>query len=251
MSTANATSSLARLLADSQRIVFLTGAGMSTESGIPDFRSPNGLYAKLGGQSLFEISHFLEDPGDFYRTGVSLFEKLWRAKPNAGHLAIAALAGLPGKHVTVVTQNIDVLHQQAGSPTVFPVHGTIETCTCQECWIRCSGEEVWERAAAGELPPRHDCGGILKPDVVFFGDPLPYRVFAAAEDAIRAADLLVVAGTSLVVYPAAGLPDRRRPDCRLAIVNHTPTDLDPAAELVLRENVGTALAAAVKALGLP
>ena len=242
---------LHQLLSDSRRIVFLTGAGMSTESGIPDFRSPNGLYAKLGGQSLFEIERFREDPGDFYRTGIDLFEKLWRAEPNAGHRAIAALARLPGKHVTVVTQNIDILHQQAGSEEVLPVHGTIETCTCQECGIRSSGEDVWERAAAGEVPPRHDCGGILKPDVVFFGDPLPYRVFTAAEEAIRDADLLVVAGTSLVVYPAAGLPDRRRPDCRLAIVNHTPTDLDPAADLVLRESVGTALAAAVKGLGLP
>ncbi|MCF7853405.1 MAG: NAD-dependent deacylase [Candidatus Pacebacteria bacterium] len=240
---------LADALAASASPVFLTGAGMSTESGIPDFRSATGIYSKGVGEEVFDIAHFRRDPSFFYKYARQLMLSARNARPNAGHRAIAALEHEFHKNVTVATQNIDTLHQRAGSTRVHPIHGTLDTCTCQQCEDKVGGKEVWRRVQNGEIPPRHKgCGGILKPDIVFFGEELPYDAVAASEKAISEADLLVVAGTSLVVYPAALLPVARPSSCRLAILNRTPTDLDTEAAVVIRDPLGQTLADAVQHL---
>lgn len=228
-------------LAVARRIVFLTGAGMSTESGIPDFRSATGLYASGVGEAVFDIAEFRRNPRTFYDFGRNFLRSVRAAQPNAGHLAIASLARLPGKDVRVITQNIDLLHQEAGSPFVYPVHGTLEFSTCVSCGARVRSETLWPEVAAGNLPRHAYCDGVFKPDVVFFGEMLPVREFAAASQAIQLADLLVVAGTSLAVYPAAGLPSERRPECRLVILNQSATPLDGEADLCFSEGISQVL----------
>lgn len=238
---------LRRLLSEAERIVFLTGAGMSTESGIPDFRSSSGLYASGASEDLFDIDAFRRRPERFYASGRVFLGAIRKAKPNPGHRAIARLEHERRKPVSVVTQNIDELHQQAGSTTVYPVHGTLGTFTCLRCQTRVKADELWPQVEAGQVP-RHDahgCDGTFKPDIVFFNEQLPEDVFAGARAAIRAADLLVVAGTSLTVYPAAALPSVRRAGCRLVVINQTPTHLDDEAGLLFRDPAGCVLAAAV------
>ena len=226
------------------RIVFLTGAGLSTESGIPDFRSATGLYASGVSEEVFDIEVFRKRPEVFYAFACRFLDTVRRARPNAGHAAMAALARQPGKRVTVITQNIDTLHQDAGSPVVHPVHGTLATSRCEQCAKPVATSDLWPEIAAGAVPRHAGCGGVFKPEIVFFGEPLPERVFAAAGRAVREADLLVIAGTSLAVYPAAGLPQMRTRACRLAIVNRTPTPLDDDADWLFRDSIGAVLGAA-------
>ncbi len=236
---------LRRYLSEAERIAFLTGAGMSTESGIPDFRSPSGIYASGVSQNVFDISVFRRDPECFYRNIRPLVEQTANAQPNAGHLAISRL-GEQGKEVAVCTQNIDTLHQQAGSADVYPVHGTVETFTCLSCGGQVDGKKVWEAVLEGDIPPAHDaCGGVLKPDIVFFGEMLPQEVLAGAEKNMARADVVVVAGTSLAVYPAAALPTVRPDHSRLVIINQAPTEQDAYADLVIHDSVGEVLAKAV------
>lgn len=231
-----------------KRIVFLTGAGMSTESGIPDFRSPTGLYAGGVNEDVFDIEVFRSRPEVFYEFAHRFLDTVRRAQPNAGHRAMAALAHRPGKRVNVITQNIDTLHQDAGSPLVHPVHGTLATSRCVRCTAQVPTSELWPAIEAGTVP-RHSCGGVFKPEIIFFGEPLPEAVFAAAEVAVRQADLLVIAGTSLAVYPAAGLPQGRSRACQLVIINRSPTPLDKEADLVFRSSIGAVFAAAVPEAG--
>lgn len=240
---------LTDLLASSRRPVFLTGAGMSTESGIPDFRSAGGLYRNGVGEDVFDIRAFNRNPERFYGFSQRFLGLIRAARPHPGHLAIAALAHEFGRRVTVVTQNIDMLHQEAGSPVVLPVHGTLASSHCTRCGATIATEQVWAAVERGELP-RHDvlCNGIVKPDIVFFGELLPPDIFAAAETAVREADLLVVAGTSLIVFPAASLPTLRRPECPLVIINQSPTTLDGSAHLLFREPAGKVLDQAVARL---
>jgi len=236
---------LASHLGTAERIVFITGAGMSTESGIPDFRSATGLYATGLNEDMFSIDSFTQDPARYYRHGRDFHRCLFQAKPNAGHQAIAALATDMGKDVVVVTQNIDTLHRDAGSPVVHALHGSIETCSCMRCG-ESTHVSLVERAIRNGIAPRHSaCGGIYRPDIVLFGELLPVDVLAEAEQAIGAADLLVVVGTSLVVHPAAALPDSRGDGCILVMLNRTATHLDPEADLVLRGTVGDVLFRAV------
>ena len=226
------------------RIVFLTGAGMSTESGIPDFRSATWLYAGGVGEEVFDIDVFRRRPEVFYAFAQRFLDAVRRARPNAGHAAMAALARRPGRSVVVVTQNIDTLHQDAGSPRVHPVHGTLATSRCEACARQVATSTLWPEIEAGAVPRHAGCGGVFKPEIVFFGEPLPEDVFAAAARAVREADLLVVAGTSLAVYPAAGLPRLRAPTCRLAIVNRTPTPLDNEADWRFHDSIGAVFGAA-------
>ena len=238
--------SLCTAFVGAERIAFLTGAGMSTESGIPVFRSPTGLYAGGVNEDVFDIDVFRSRPEVFYEFAYRFLDTVRRAQPNAGHRAMAALARRPGKRVDVITQNIDTLHQDAGSPLVHPVHGTLATSRCVGCTVQVPTSELWPAIEAGRVP-RHQCGGVFKPEIVFFGEPLPEVAFAAAEYAVCQADLLVIAGTSLAVYPAAGLPQGRSRACGLVIINRSPTPLDREADLVFRESIGSVLSAAIPA----
>lgn len=232
---------LAQLILDAQPCVVLTGAGVSTESGIPDFRSRTGIWAQYDPMEYATIDAFRRDPAkvwDFYskRLGV-----LADARPNAAHVAIAELEGR-GLVEAVVTQNVDRLHQAAGSVNVVEVHGSIRTASCLECGHREPFERVVELLP---LPACERCGTALKPDVVMFGELLPEGAMERATQLVLGAGLLLVVGSSLEVYPVAGLPDLAE---RLAIVNLGETPFDARAELTIDAPAGETLAAVVATL---
>lgn len=229
-------------------VTFLTGAGMSTESGVPDFRSNQGLYQSGINEEIFDIRVFDRRPERFYQLAADFFGSIRAAVPHKGHLAITRLHERFEKTVHVCTQNIDSLHQDAGNTDVLPVHGTLTSSHCRGCGEAFPAERVWDAIQARSVPLHQGCGGVIKPDVVFFGESLPEAVFAAAERAMVAADIVVVAGTSLSVYPAAGLPALRRPDSRLVLINHTPTQMDVEADLVFHSAISEVLTAAVDGL---
>jgi len=219
----------------SRRVVFLTGAGISTESGIPDFRSSSGIYADPANRSIFEIDSFLRDPSPFWRFSAGFLSLLEKARPNAAHLAIARLQDT--RQVTVVTQNIDDLHLKAGSRTVRRVHGSFESSRCLRCGRRVKTAELYPAVLRGETP-KDGCGGFFKPEVTFFGEMLPPEEWEGSCRAVEEADLLCVVGSSLVVYPAAALPLRRRTGCGLVIINREPTPQDRDADLVINAGAG-------------
>jgi NAD-dependent deacetylase len=230
--------------AEARRIVFLTGAGISTESGIPDFRSASGIYSKNSNTNVFDIVEFDRDPSVYYGFAREFYGITQKAEPNAAHRAIAALGNLPDKQVTVVTQNIDDLHQRAGSNPVWCVHGNLEWSRCVRCGHRVKTDELAATILRGEIP-HCSCGSVYKPEVTFFGEMLPEIDFNEAQAAIHDAEVLVVVGSSLVVYPAAGLPMLRRRSCRYAIINRDPTDQDRSANLVIHATAGEILRSAV------
>ncbi len=238
---------LARFLKSSQRPVFLTGAGMSTESGIPDFRSSAGLYSSGVTEKIFDISEFRSNPQRFYTFARSFFAQMFNSEPNPGHFAVSKLQQTEAKEVHVITQNIDLLHEKAGTANVYTVHGTIETSSCMTCGAKCKTSELWQRIQAGKIPI-HECGGLFKPDIVFFGEMLPVDALQKGENAVREADLLIVAGTSLSVYPAAGLPNYRKNGCKLVIINKSRTPIDHEADLLFNDSIAVVLANAVSIL---
>jgi len=223
---------------DARRIVFFGGAGVSTESGIPDFRSESGLYKArqeygYSPEQIISHSFFLRDPETFYRY---YKENLIYpdAQPNAAHLGIAALERA-GKDVRVVTQNIDGLHQAAGSSRVYELHGSVHQNYCLGCGARYDLAYLLD---SPETVPRcAKCGGMVRPDVVLYEEGLDGDVVNGAVSAIAGADLLIVGGTSLVVYPAAGFLDYFRGK-RLALINLTETGADSRATLVIRRPIG-------------
>jgi len=226
--------------ASSQSIVFFGGAGVSTESGIPDFRSSGGLFSqkypyppeKMVSRSFFD-AHTAEFY-DFYCEKMLFLD----AQPNQAHRKLADLEK-EGKLKAVITQNIDGLHQQAGSKQVIELHGGASRNFCRECNAPYSLEELLrQRSAATDGIPRcPDCGGIIKPDVVLYEEPLAEESIGAAIQGIREADMLIIAGTSLVVYPAAGLVDYFQ-GSHLVIINRAPTQKDHFADLCLAADVG-------------
>ncbi len=231
---------LRQMIAQSDNIVFFGGAGVSTESGIPDFRSVDGLYRQrydYPPETILSRSFFERRPEDFFRF---YREKLLapQARPNKAHLTLAALER-EGRLKAVVTQNIDGLHQAAGSQRVFELHGSVHRNHCLSCGRFYSLEEM----LALDTVPRCACGGLVKPDVVLYEEPLPEDVFLAAMDCIRRADLLIVGGTSLSVYPAAALVDEYR-GRKLVLINKTATAQDERAALCIREPIGEALSKA-------
>ena len=238
---------LAGYLRQATRIACLTGAGMSTESGIPDYRSPQGLYRTLTSEEVFDIRRFKADPSQFYRVIGPLYTSIEEALPNAGHLALAELAGRCGKNVKIATQNIDGLHQKAGRADVYEVHGTMRTLTCQSCGGQVGSSALRDRLQAGELL-RHHCGGVLKPDITFYGEMLPEGPLASARQAMAEADLVLVLGTSLLVYPAAALPSLRTRGCPLVIINREATVMDEQASLVIHGAIGNVLPQSVAKL---
>lgn len=229
-----------------QRVVMLTGAGISTESGIPDFRGPQGVWTKNPlAEKLSNIDYYMSDPEVRKASWQSRLEHpAWEAKPNAGHLALAALERR-GKLHALITQNIDGLHQMAGnSPDkVIEVHGTVRQVICMACGVLTPMQAVLDRVRAGEEDPScHDCGGILKSATISFGQALVPEVIDRAMNAAAEADLFFAVGTSLQVYPIAGaLPAARTAGARIVIVNAQPTPFDEIADAVYREPIGTVL----------
>jgi NAD-dependent deacetylase len=230
----------------SKRVVVLTGAGISTESGIPDFRGPQGVWTKNPkAEKLSDIRYYMSDPEVRKLAWQSRLEHpAWQAKPNAGHLALVALER-SGRLHALVTQNIDELHQQAGnSPDlVIEVHGTMRSVVCMACGWRGPMQATLDRVRAGEEdPPCKDCGGILKSATISFGQALVPEVIARAMRSAEEADLLLAVGTSLTVYPVAGaVPVARAAGARVVIVNGEPTQFDGIADAVLRGAIGEIL----------
>jgi len=239
---------LAALIHDRQPWVVLTGAGVSTESGIPDFRSPSGLWATFDPLEYGSIEAFRADPlkvWSFYKPRVAM---LTEAEPNAAHLALAELERR-GFVEAVVTQNIDLLHGRAGSKEVVEVHGSIRTATCPGCGERYPLEQVLELLDDADAPACPACGAILKPDVVFFGELLPPDAIERAYELSRRTRLLLVVGSALEVYPIAGLPEETlAAGGALAIVNHGRTPYDGRAVLRVGGSAGEILPAVAAAL---
>ena len=243
-----AAAELARLIADNQPCVVLTGAGISTESGIPDFRSPTGLWAEFDPLDYGSIEAFRADPERVWRFYAPRFAMLTTAEPNAGHRALAELERR-GLVRAVVTQNIDLLHDRAGSREVVEVHGSIRSCTCPGCGARQPLAAVLPLIAERGAPPCPACGSILKPDVVFFGELLPEAAIDRAFELAREARSLLVVGSALEVYPVAGLPlETLETGGVLAIVNRGPTPFDAKATVRIDAGAGETLAALVEAL---
>jgi NAD-dependent deacetylase len=239
---------LAQLFVERGPAVVLTGAGVSTESGIPDFRSPSGLWAEFDPLDYGSIQAFRENPARVWEFYAPRFEMLASAAPNAGHVALAELERL-GHVEAIVTQNIDLLHERAGSRDVVEVHGSIRKATCPGCGRAYPLAEVLVLVGGSRAPACADCGGILKPDVVFFGELLPEAAMERAADLSASARLMLVVGSALEVYPVAGLPlDTLRGGGALAIVNRGPTALDSRATVKLDGGAGELLPRLVDAL---
>ena len=227
----------------------LTGAGVSTESGIPDFRSPGGLWAEFDPLEYGSIQAFRADPEKVWRFYAPRFSMLTDAEPNAAHRAIAELEQR-GLVRAVVTQNIDLLHERAGSRDVVEVHGSIRTSHCPRCGQTYLLAEVLERLAAGDgAPTCDDDGAVLKPDVVFFGELLPEAAMDRATSLARQARLLLVVGSALEVFPVAGLPlETLDAGGKLAIVNLGPTEFDGRAALRVAASAAETLAKVAEAV---
>ncbi|MGE0742675.1 MAG: NAD-dependent deacetylase [Hyphomonadaceae bacterium] len=231
---------LARLITKAKRVVVFSGAGISTESGIPDFRSPGGVWSKM---KPIYFQDFVASRESRREAWTRVFNKTagWTgASPNAGHHAVAKLVEM-GKVVCVITQNVDNLHQDSGVPDarIIEVHGNASYCKCLSCGRRYEIEALRQRWEADDDITCEDCAGLIKTATISFGQPMPELEMARATAEAEACDLFLVLGSSLVVYPAAGLPiSARRHGATLVIVNREPTELDGFADLVLNTEIG-------------
>jgi NAD-dependent deacetylase len=236
-----------------ERVVVLTGAGISTDSGIPDFRGPQGLWTRNpAAEKQSTISHYLADPQVRRAAWQARLEHpAWTARPNAGHLALVTLEQR-GKLHALITQNIDELHQVAGNSPhkVIEVHGTIRRVMCWDCGERRPMQDALARVRAGEADPAClECGWILKSDTISFGQALVPETIDRAMAAARQADLMLAIGTTLQVYPvAATVPLAKEAGARIVIVNAEPTPMDPAADAVLRGSISDVLPSLVRPL---
>jgi NAD-dependent deacetylase len=229
-----------------KRVVALTGAGISTDSGIPDFRGPQGVWTKNPmAEKLSNIHYYMADPEVRKASWKARMDHTaWSAKPNSGHLALVELEKR-GKLHALITQNIDELHQQAGNSAakVIEVHGTKRRVVCMSCGMTAPMERALDRVRAGEAdPPCRDCGGILKSATISFGQNLVPEVIDRALRSAAEADLLIAVGTSLQVYPVAGaVPMAKQAGARIVIVNAEPTPFDDIADAVFNESIGKVL----------
>jgi len=223
---------IADIFLDSNHAVVLTGAGVSTESGIPDFRSPgSGLWTVVNPE-LFTIQGFKANPGEFYRAGLPFYKMLQAAEPNAAHTVLAELEKR-GLVKAIITQNVDSLLQKGGAKRVFEIHGTLSSVSCMHCGEGADLDQVIADVGEGLLPPLCiECGEPLKPDVVLFGEPLSPDYKQALEEAQKA-DLILVVGSSMQVSPANQLPSYSD---NLIIINRTPTFYDNQARVVIHES---------------
>lgn len=224
----------------------LTGAGISTESGIPDFRSPGtGLYNSIDPMEYLSVQAMQSRPAVFWKYFTETFQPVAKVEPNGGHIALARLEA-DGYISAIATQNIDGLHQKAGSRSVFEVHGHLRTCHCYSCKNTFPSDTAFGQVHAGSLPTCPDCRGALRPDVVLFGDMMP-EAFTQALDAARDCGLILVVGSSLTVSPANSLALESR---RLAIINRKPTPFDEHAKVVISGASGVTLGALAEELGI-
>jgi NAD-dependent deacetylase len=242
---------VAEWLGDAERVVVLTGAGISTDSGIPDFRGPQGVWTKNpAAEKASDIRFYLADP-EVRRAAWQnrLHSPAWTAEPNAGHRAIVELERA-GRLLSVVTQNVDELHQRAGNDPslVVEVHGTMRWTRCWSCDDRRPMQEALDRVVAGEAdPPCRVCGGVLKSDTISFGQSLVPEVIDRALTAAATSDVLLAVGSTLSVYPAAScVPIAARAGARVVIVNGSPTEMDDVADVVLRGSISDVLTALVR-----
>jgi len=229
------------LLQKSRSVVAITGAGISTRAGIPDFRSATGLYTSHGvDERLFHIEYFRQSPGEFYRIFGPIYTNMLSAEPTYAHRFLKRLEDL-GRLKAIVTQNIDGLHTRAGSKNVIEVHGHLRQWDCLSCRASYQDEDwITRTVMAGETPLCQACGGVLKPHVVFFGEYI--MGLEKAMQVVQTADLLMVLGSSLTVYPVAGLPGYRDEEASLVILNRDPTPLDDEADVVIHDDLDEVLA---------
>ncbi len=233
----------AELFRQARRVVVLTGAGISTPSGIPDFRSEGkGLWSRDEPMEVASLSTFRTHPERFFEWFRPLAGQIFDAQPNVAHRALADLEKA-GTAQTIITQNIDMLHQKAGSKHVIEMHGTLKTLSCTRCYKQFDSSEFVRRFIDdGTIPICQKCSGILKPDVILFGEQLPQAAWFEAQSAARSCDLMVVAGSSLEVLPVAGLPmqavDR---GAHLIVINNSPTYINVRADVVIMDDVATTL----------
>lgn len=231
----SAVKQLSEWIRSAESIVALTGAGISTGSGIPDFRSASGIYSNSQNENVFDLNAFIRNPSIFYTFARRFYPQVRAAEPNTAHRALSVWQQ-QGKEVVVVTQNVDDYHQRAGSSPVYTVHGNYIHSTCQKCGDRVETEKLFPLIEREEIP-HCLCGGVYKPDITFFGEMLPDYDWNASVQAISRCDLLLVLGTSLLVHPAAALPGYRSWNARMVIINRDPTPLDSDAQLVIHDDL--------------
>jgi NAD-dependent deacetylase len=236
-------------LRGAQQAVVFTGAGISTESGIPDFRSPGGVWARFQPVYYNEFLASADARFEYWRQKAEAAGDFVRAQPNCGHHAIARWE-LAGRVAAVITQNIDGLHQDAGSRKVLELHGTARCVACIDCGARFEPLPLLEQFRTKQaVPPCSACGGRLKSATISFGQSLPTEVLEESVELAQTSDLFLAIGSSLVVHPAAGLPIlARKSGARLVIINRDPTDQDETADVVLHEPIGATLTAIDEAL---
>ncbi|MBD3405388.1 MAG: NAD-dependent protein deacylase [Candidatus Lokiarchaeota archaeon] len=224
-----------KLIQKSQKISAFTGAGISVDSGIPDFRSEGGLWERYDPYEYATYDGFLSDPSKFWTMGQELAEVILKADPNPAHDALATLEK-SGKIVGIITQNIDNLHQRAGNSHVIELHGNYLKAYCMKCKKEYVGETIHRRVANGDIPPYCDeCDGVLKSEAILFGEPLPENAMANAIEVCKKSDLMLVIGTSLQVYPAAYLPQLAKNNgAKVILVNLEGTNRDGVADILLR-----------------
>jgi len=239
---------LARLIRTGRPCVVLTGAGISTESGVPDFRSPTGIWTQYDPMEYATISAFRRDPVKVWEFYARRFELLSEVEPNEGHRALADLEQR-GYVSAVVTQNVDGLHTRAGSQDLIEVHGSIRSASCLACGERVSFADVVAALGDAPAPPCPSCGEIVKPDVVMFGELLPLGAIERAFELAREAGVLLVVGSSLEVHPVAALPEETlAAGGELAIVNRGPTPYDERAAVRVNAAAGQTLSRLLEAL---
>ena len=233
-----------KLVSTASRIVGFTGAGISTESGVPDFRSPNGVWAQ---NRTVDFQEFVSSEAgriEYWRQKIAAWPAMREAQPNAGHYAFVELHR-QGRLDALITQNIERLHQRSGLPAgkVLELHGTTTEAVCLTCGDRITSDEACRRVEGGEKAPRcRPCGGLLKPATISFGQAMPHDVMLRAQVAAETCDLLLAVGSSLVVEPAASIPRvARQAGAHLIIVNRDPTPLDGIADAVVRGELGAVL----------
>lgn len=242
----------AQLIDQAQSIVAMTGAGISTPSGIPDFRSADsGLWDKIDPLSVASIHAFRQNPERFYHWIHPLARRLAEAEPNPAHFALADLE-TQTKLKAVITQNVDNLHRSAGSQTVYELHGHLRDVTCIRCYRVEAAADLFQRFVETGEAPRCQCGGIFKPNAILFGEQLPMHEFVSARLAVEAADLMIIIGSSLEVAPASDLPEIALENgIPVIIINQQPTFLDSRAELVIRGDVAEILPQVVNLIAAP
>jgi len=233
----------AAIFRSARRVVALTGAGISTRSGIPDFRSPDsGLWNKVDAMTVASLSSFRYQPKEFFKWVRPLVKMMIDAEPNPAHTALAELEQAGFLH-GIITQNIDDLHRKAGSKRVYEIHGHLREATCTSCYRKHdAGKLIDAFVRTGALPYCDHCLGLLKPDIILFGEQLPTKIICEAQALIDEADLVVVAGSSLEVMPAASMPiPALNAGAKLVIINHEPTYLDVRADFVFHDDVADVL----------